>query len=55
MPKYAIKIGEMKVTSDKPIPPELRAKMLEAVREALAGMDGELSDGCALEFDVAKV
>jgi hypothetical protein len=55
MPRYAIKVGEMKVSSDKPIPPELRAAILKTVGEALAGMDGDLEHGCKLEFVVEKV
>ena len=51
MPLYAIKVGEMRVTSDKPIPSELRAAVLKAVREALRGMDGDLGyEGYRLEF-----
>jgi hypothetical protein len=52
MPRYAVKIGKMRVTSDRPISFELRIMMLKAVREALASMDGELGEGCTLEFEV---
>ena len=54
MPKYAIKVGEMIVTSDKPIPSELRALILKAVGDALAEMDGNLEYGCELKFVVEK-
>lgn len=54
MRKYAIPMGTMKVTSDKPIPEELRKACIKAVREALAEMETDLGAGFSLVFDVVK-
>jgi hypothetical protein len=52
--KYAIKIGEIHVSAEIPISPELRKAMLKAVRDAMNGFDGDLGAGAKIEFRIDK-
>ncbi len=54
MPKYAVKIGEIHVTAEVPISPELRAAMLKAVEEAFKEFDANLGAGAEMVFRVEK-
>ena len=52
--RYAVKIGEIHVTAEIPISPELRAAMLKAVVEAFKNFDTNLGAGAHMVFRVEK-